>query len=120
MLIADHKVFQSRSNQKQEPVAVQLALALDYLGHFGNGMAITHLLHEWNQSEGSCINFMNHVIKALLSLSDQFTAWPLPEFHAGHSRSMSKQTFSSCVGFVDGTTIPLSHCPDEDGDFYYD
>lgn len=99
---------------------MQLALALDCLGHFGNGMAITHLLHQWKQCEGSCINFTNCVIKALLSLSDQFTAWPSLEFHAGHSRFMSKQGFSGCVGFVDGTTIPLSHHPDEEGDFYYD
>ncbi|KFH68198.1 hypothetical protein MVEG_05017 [Podila verticillata NRRL 6337] len=114
------ELFQSRSNRKQEPVAVQLALALDRLGHFGNGMAITRLSHQWKRSEGSCINITNRVIKALLSLSDQFTAWPSPEFRAGHSRFMSKQGFSGCVGFVDGTTIPLSHHPDEEGDFYYD
>ncbi|KFH62938.1 hypothetical protein MVEG_10976 [Podila verticillata NRRL 6337] len=120
LMIADHEVFQSHSNRKQEPVAVQLALALDRLGHYGNGMNFICLSTLWHRSEGSCINFTNRVVTAILSLSDQFAAWPSTEYHASHSEFMSRKGFSGCVGFVDGTTIPLFKRPDEDGDFYYD
>lgn len=47
LMIANHDVFQSHSNRKQEPVAVQLALALDRLGHYGNGMSFIRLLTQW-------------------------------------------------------------------------
>ncbi|KAG0326255.1 hypothetical protein BG000_001487 [Podila horticola] len=39
-LIGDHPVFQSRGTKPQEPAAVQIAPALDRLGHFGNGMGM--------------------------------------------------------------------------------
>lgn len=42
-LIGNHSVFQSRGTKPQEPTAVQIALGLDCLGHFGNGMGITRL-----------------------------------------------------------------------------
>jgi hypothetical protein len=51
-------------------VAVQLALALDRLGHNRNGMGIIRLSSYWKRSEGLRLNFINFVIKALLSLSN--------------------------------------------------
>ncbi|KAI9241645.1 MAG: hypothetical protein BYD32DRAFT_468819 [Podila humilis] len=106
-LIGDHPVFQSRGTKPQEPAAVQISLALDHLGHFGNGMGITRLSSQWRRSEGSCINYTNRMLEAILSLEDQYSAWPCSEHRATHSMFMSRKGFDGCVRFVDGTTIPL-------------
>ncbi|KAF9367170.1 hypothetical protein BGX21_007714, partial [Mortierella sp. AD011] len=113
-------IFKNNSNREQEKVAAQLAVTLDRLGHNGNGMASTRLSLFWDRSEGSCFKYTDRVLQALLSLEDRYLMWPTVEEREAHSLEMAKKGFIGCVGFVDGTTIPLEVRPGFEGDFYFD
>ncbi|KAI7816639.1 hypothetical protein BC939DRAFT_468513 [Gamsiella multidivaricata] len=71
-LVFNHNIFKSGGYKEQEEVAVQLAIVLDRLGHNGNGMAATRLAETWHKSEGSCTNYTNRVLIAILSLQERF------------------------------------------------
>ncbi|KAF8931151.1 hypothetical protein BGZ58_007796 [Dissophora ornata] len=87
-MIAEHQVFKNNSYKEQEEVAVQLAITLDRLGHYGNGMGLKHLGATWDRSEGSCHNFFKRGLEAILSLEGRFVAWSNPEQRQEHSAKM--------------------------------
>jgi len=119
--IHEHPVFETIGpSRKQELPGGQLAVALDRLGHNGNGVESTRLGCFWDRSGGACSDYLERVVKAILSLESNYLAWPSPEDRDRHSARMAKLGFPGCVGFVDGTTIPLSQRPEHQGDFYYD
>ena len=45
--------------------------------------------------------------------------WPTVTEQSESSLVMQQEGFPGCVGFVDGTTIPLSQKPAPDGNFYW-
>lgn len=121
-MIFEHDAFKTTGYREQEESVVQIAVLLDRLGHNGNGMASARLASIWGRSEGSLSNYSQRAMVALLSLEPRFLSWPTPEERRQHAScaQVVRKGFAGCVGFVDGTTIPLERRPSHCGDFFYD
>lgn len=70
--------------------------------------------------EGSVVAFTNRFITAVLSLEKRVLFWPgLSERKQIASRIFKETGFPSCIGFVDGTLIPLDTKPPWSGEDFY-
>ncbi|KAI7950102.1 hypothetical protein MJO28_008923 [Puccinia striiformis f. sp. tritici] len=90
--IRDHPVFQNRSNIPQRPVQDQLMVTLKRMGTYGNGASVGIQYVSWPDTQGR---------RAIASRVDEFTG------------------FRNCVGFIDGTLLPLYDRPAIDPQDYY-
>jgi hypothetical protein len=118
--IEQHAVFYSTSDLGQAPVWVQLAVALDRLGNYGNGVSLGRTQKLWGIGHGTCVLYTTRVLIALKSLASKYVAWPDATGCRSISRRMGRTGFRGCVGFIDGTTIPLSQKPAVDGEYFFD
>ncbi|KAK3806915.1 MAG: hypothetical protein J3R72DRAFT_358279, partial [Linnemannia gamsii] len=118
--IEDHPVFNSDSNNQQTPVYIQLGVALSRLGSNGTGSSVVQHEAHFGFSAGAVTNFTRRVIVALLDQRDEWIQWPNANRRHEISLVMANEGFSGCVGFIDGTTLPLSQKPALDGEVYYD
>ncbi|POW12769.1 hypothetical protein PSTT_04385 [Puccinia striiformis] len=92
--IRDHPVFQNRSNIPQRPVQDQLMVTLKRMG-------------TWT-------------IEAILSLEEQYVSWPDTQGRRAIASRVDEFTgFRNCVGFIDGTLLPLYDRPAIDPQDYY-
>ena len=70
--------------------------------------------------DGTVVLWTKRVITAILSLEPQFTCWPDEEERQDIKRRIQRFSgFPSCLGFLDGTLIPLAEKPVRDGEDYY-
>lgn len=69
---------------------------------------------------GTSTLFTKRVVKALLGVLREWIVWPDVERRREIGRVMREEGFPGCVGFIDGTTIPLSQKPAIDGEVYFD
>jgi hypothetical protein len=74
--ISRHAIFTNRSNNTQLPVAVQLAIFLNRVGHYGNAISPEDVAQWARVSIGSVTNCSNHIMVALLNVHDTFIAFP--------------------------------------------
>ncbi|KAE9285125.1 hypothetical protein PR003_g26675, partial [Phytophthora rubi] len=118
--IEGHPVFQNDSLHPQADVALQLAVALDRLGNYGNGVSLGRTLKLWGIGKGTCVLYTTRVFEALNDLASKFIVWPNKRKRKPMSRRMTAKGFKGCVGFIDGTTFPLSQKPAVDGECYFD
>ncbi|POM80901.1 Hypothetical protein PHPALM_1203 [Phytophthora palmivora] len=118
--IEGHPVFRNASPHSQAAVTLQLAVALDRLGNYGNGVSLGRTLILWGIGKGTCVAYTTRVLEALNDLSSTFVVWPNKRKRRAMSRRMASQGFKGCVGFIDGTTFPLSQKPAVDGECYFD
>ncbi|OWZ19312.1 hypothetical protein PHMEG_0006461 [Phytophthora megakarya] len=102
------------------PVWLQLALGLDRLGTNGNGVSTGCTKFIWGVGRGTLDIYTVRVVIALNDLSDTYVVWPDEEGRRRISRRMIVEGFPGCVGFIDGTTFPLSQKPAIDGECYFD
>jgi len=65
-------------------------------------------------------DYTNRVVTALNDLSGRYVRWPSPGERRRSSRHMASLGFRGCVGFIDGTTIPLAQNPGKDGECFFD
>ena len=123
--ISDHDIFQSRSNNPQLPVAIQLAIFLKRAGHYGNGCT-PESLPEWaGVTVGSVINCTNRVMVAILDQHDEFIKIPASD---SEDMEISRKWVEerSCRGWrngvfaADGSTINLFQKPSIYGETFYD
>ena len=119
-MIEDHHIFQNNSRNPQRDPAIQLAVALCRLGSNGNGAAIHRLENLFSVSYGSIDLYTKRVMIAILSFRRLVLSWPTKEERKEISQVMETEGFPGCIGFVDGTTIPLSQKPNLDGNHYFD
>lgn len=93
-LIEDHPVFHGVNSDKQFTVQFQLSLVLYRLGSNGVG-------------DGGTIDKVTaRVFESILCLEDEFIRWPSAE----EREKLVIATFDElphCIGYVDGTPIPL-------------
>ncbi|POW10329.1 hypothetical protein PSTT_06177 [Puccinia striiformis] len=86
----------------------------------GNGGAIAMLSEVFNVSEGSIENFTNRTLQAILDLEDRYVKLPTPQERVAMIDSLPKDDiFRNCVGFVDGTIIPLESAPTKNKEDYW-
>ncbi|KAG2045734.1 hypothetical protein BDR06DRAFT_900306, partial [Suillus hirtellus] len=65
-----------QSNNPQFPVAIQLAIFLNHVGHYGNAISNEDVCRWAGVSIGSVMNCTNCVMMALLAKHDKFIFFP--------------------------------------------
>eukprot|EP00644_Phytophthora_capsici_P000100 jgi/Phyca11/99824/e_gw1.4.719.1 len=118
--IESHQVFLNDSKHPQAPVWLQLAIALDRLGTNGNGASLGRTRSIWGVGTGTLDLYTSRVIIALMDKSDQCIKWPDADERRQIAGRMKRQGFPGCIGFIDGTTFPLSQKPGVNGQFFFD
>lgn len=119
-IISPHPIFISTSRNPQPPVIIQLALALERLGSNGNGCAVRRMGRDYKRSMGTIVDCTRRVIESIIDTSKDYVQWPNEERRKEISRVMGLEGFPGCVGFVDGTNIPLYQRPGIDGETFFD
>ena len=119
-MIEAHTVFQNNSANPQRDPAIQLAIALCCFGSNGNGAAIHRLKNFFTVGYGTINLYTKRVITALLHFRKTLLVWPNSEEQLEISQVMHQEGFPGCIGFIDGTKIPLSQKPERDGNHYFD
>ncbi|EFP75138.1 uncharacterized protein PGTG_01731 [Puccinia graminis f. sp. tritici CRL 75-36-700-3] len=113
-------IFYSNSPRPQLPVPHQLALTLERLGSNGNGASVGRFSRNLSVGRGTVIKASRRVIRAINDLSPRYLLWPDKERRDEISKVMKAEGFEGCIGFVDGTTIPLYQRPSIDGEVFFD
>ncbi|KAI7938593.1 hypothetical protein MJO28_014172 [Puccinia striiformis f. sp. tritici] len=115
-----HSIFHNNSPRQQLLIPHQLALTLKRLGSNGNGASVGRFSRNLSAGQGTVIKVSHRVIEAINSLSMDHIVWPSQAQHQEMSAVLREEDFEGCVGFVDGTTIPLHQRPGLDGEVYWD
>lgn len=119
-VIEDDEIFISTSRNPQPAVIIQLALTLERLGSNGTGCSVRRLGRDYKRSMGAIINCTQRVLESIDSQCSQYIQWPSEARREEISTVMSLEGFPGCVGFVDGTNIPLYQRPGLDGETFFD
>ncbi|KAA1082731.1 hypothetical protein PGT21_012409 [Puccinia graminis f. sp. tritici] len=106
-IICMNPVFHRGGIRPQLPIAHQLALTLERLGSNGNGASVGRFSRNLSVGRGTVVKVSRRVIEAFISLGRRYVVWPDSARRAEISEVMSREGFRGCVGFVDGTTIPM-------------
>ncbi|KAG2343375.1 hypothetical protein BDR05DRAFT_884461, partial [Suillus weaverae] len=94
--ISGHAIFQNNSNNRQLPIALQLAMFLNHAGHYGNAASNQDIAQWAGIGVGSVTNCMNRVMVALLDQHDEFISFPMAD---------SDDAEKACE-WVEGKTCP--------------
>ncbi|KNZ48409.1 uncharacterized protein VP01_5692g1, partial [Puccinia sorghi] len=62
--------------------------------------------------------YTTRFIKEIYNIQSQLASWPTQEEKVELSQVMKEEGFPGCIGFVDGTKIPLTQKPPIDGNHY--
>ncbi|KAJ0398703.1 hypothetical protein ATCC90586_003194 [Pythium insidiosum] len=119
-LIRDDRVFHNKSNRAQRDPTLQLAVALEWYGHYGNANAVGKIAQAYCIGAGTVTLYVRRVQKALLRHYQRFVRWPSRarrlESSAYHRE---RYGLEGCVGFVDGTHVIFAQKPHIDGGLHY-
>ncbi|KAH7905417.1 hypothetical protein BJ138DRAFT_1017729 [Hygrophoropsis aurantiaca] len=121
--ISDHTVFQNRSNNPQLPIAIQLAIFLNRVGHYGNAISPEYVAEWAGVSVGTVFNCTHRVMVALLDQHDTFIRFP-DAVDAERSKAYCEER--TCPiwrnGYlaVDGSAVNLFEKPGFHGQDFYD
>ncbi|KIK14158.1 hypothetical protein PISMIDRAFT_117524 [Pisolithus microcarpus 441] len=123
--ISGHVIFQNQSNNKQLPIAIQLAIFLFRAGHYGNACTPEDVVQWVGVSVGTVVNCTHHIMATLLDQHDQFIYIP----HA-HSEEMCRaraftesrtcRAWRNRIFAADGSMVNLYERPGMFGDSFYD
>ena len=118
--IQDHRVFKNNSFINQQPVWVQLLVALERLGFDGNSCSVGKVARSLGIGNGTVILYTSRVIEALMSLHDEYISWPTREQKKVTSDYFEEHHgFKGCIGVVDGTFVNLCRKPTVDPETYW-
>ncbi|POW22280.1 hypothetical protein PSHT_01387 [Puccinia striiformis] len=99
---------------------IQLDIVICCLGSNGNGSAVCRLRNLFQVGYGKINLYTCQVITAVYEFRSSMISWPTEAERLELSQVLQEEGFPGCVGFVDGTTIPLSQKPPKDGSHYWD
>jgi DDE superfamily endonuclease len=122
-LLKDHTAFQQKSSDSRgappKPALHQILVLLKYYGYEGNEASSTALSNFFGVASGVIDTCRNNALEALLALEDSTVIWPdAEERHHISSRIKEQYLFPHCVGFVNGTLLPLASRPLLHGENY--
>jgi hypothetical protein len=132
--IESHPVYEKYANCRRTDIRIQMMVALERLGCYGNGVSVGKLARATGTSgiysnfdkrhfflvfdnlftliEGSVVNF---TIRFIIAVTDKLKSrlyWPDHEKREKIKTEIEQDYgFPSCIGFVDGTLIPLANTP---------
>jgi DDE superfamily endonuclease len=117
--IKDDPVFHSQSPlvynplREQRPVVIQLMIFLCYLGTKGSGACNADVCNNWFIGAGSGEEYRKHVCIAICrNLQSKAITWPDATEHKQIlDQVAAKHVFPNCVGFANGTLMPLAMQP---------
>ncbi|TPX54219.1 hypothetical protein PhCBS80983_g05998, partial [Powellomyces hirtus] len=110
--IEDDAVFRNNSRCSQAPVRLQLVVALSRFGHSGTGSRIGKIARTWGILEGAVVQYTKRVIVAICRLAPRVIYWPSEAERKQIKEDIHKKSwFPECVGFVDGTHLPIYQRP---------
>lgn len=113
-------IFHNNSSCPQAPVQWQLLVALSNFGLYGNGGSYAMKAKTFSLSEGSVENYTRRCIHAILELEGEFVKWPNAEERAANKEHIGRSSwFKDCIGFIDGTLVPLAYAPSKHKEDYY-
>jgi hypothetical protein len=75
-LIELDPIFHNCSPRQQFPVALQLAVTLDRLGHYGNGNSLKRTTTQWGIAIGLIVKFMSQCMKFIKVALKDYVRWP--------------------------------------------
>ena len=119
-LIEPNPIFYNTSQNQQRELPIQLAIAICRLGSNGNGSAVYQLKNLFQVGYGTINLYTCQVITGIYQFRSSMITWPTQAERVELSQVMQEEGFPGCVGFVNGTTIPLSQKPPWDGNHYWD
>ncbi|MBW0495427.1 hypothetical protein O181_035142 [Austropuccinia psidii MF-1] len=108
------KTFQNSSRNKKCNPAIQLAVALSRLVSNGNGAALGKIGMLFGISHGAIVLYTQRFIQILIKLKLKVILWPTIEQQREMSQVIKAEGFPGCIGFLDGSLIPLSQRPPND------
>lgn len=118
-LVEENPVFHGVNSHKQFSVQFQLALVLYRLGSNGNGATLAKIATLFGIGDGGTIDkITRRVFHSILSLEKYFLYWP-DEEERKQIVADSFEELPHCVGYGDGTIIPLKERPSLDHTSYY-
>ncbi|KAI9231121.1 MAG: hypothetical protein BYD32DRAFT_230174 [Podila humilis] len=118
--IEGHPVFSNNSTCPQLHPAWQIGIALARFGGGGNGSSAMSKQVLTGLAVGTIDLYTKRVVKALMSVKHEWISWPKERRREEIGREMRTEGFPGCVGFIDGTGVPLSQKPAIDGEAYFD
>ncbi|MBW0545624.1 hypothetical protein O181_085339 [Austropuccinia psidii MF-1] len=118
--VQDYKAFQNSSQNKQQNPAIQLAVALSRLESNGNGAALGKIGSLFGISHGAIVLYTQRVIQILIKLKCKVIVCPTIEQQREMSQVMQAEGFPGCIGFIDGSLIPLLKRLSNDFEAYFD
>ncbi|KAI8453818.1 hypothetical protein BY996DRAFT_8490114 [Phakopsora pachyrhizi] len=119
-LLRGDSIFYNNPRHKQIALEIQVAVGLSRLGSNGHGASIGKIQMIFGVGEGTVVLYTKRVIQAIHNLKDYKVKWPSKEEQKESSQVMQLEGFPNCVGFVDGTSLPLSQKPALNGNVYFD
>jgi hypothetical protein len=118
--IEAHEIFKNAGTHKQQPVWVQLLVALERFGFDGNACSVGKVARNMGISSGTVILFSNRVIEALVSIIPNWIKWSTPAQRKRTSRYFEENhNLKGCVGVLDGTLVNLCQKPFLNGETYW-
>ncbi|KAF9226190.1 hypothetical protein BS17DRAFT_698696, partial [Gyrodon lividus] len=124
--ISDHPIFSSGGSQNcQLPIPIQLAICLNYVGHYGNAISPEYVAQWAGVSVGAVINCTNHVMVAILDQHDTFIQFTgLDSEDVAHAQVYTKNHSCPkwCNGILaaDGSAFRLFAKPTMHGETFFD
>lgn len=113
--LKEHPVFTNKSTLPQLSPIYQIAVFLYRLGGKSGNSSHAHMALAVGIGEGTVSTYCNRVIEAVMSLRNTYIKWPSQHEKRAHKQRVcvaSRNVFSGCVGFVDGTYITLEYAPE--------
>ncbi|KAG2059839.1 hypothetical protein BDR06DRAFT_867302, partial [Suillus hirtellus] len=123
--ISDHPIFQSKSNNPQLPISIQLTIFLNRAGHYDNAITLEDVAQWAGVSVGSMVNCTNHVMIVVLDTHDQFICFPAANFEDVDlaCKFAESHTYPEWKGgflAIDGSTMNVFIKPGYYGETFYD
>lgn len=119
--LAPCHISHNNSNCPQAPVEWQLAVALRRFGMEGNGVSVGQVAGLFKLSEGAVEQYTWRVIGAIIQRLGKQIQWPDRRERKEIASKIGRiSPFIGCVGFIDGTLIPINQRPGlESADDFY-
>jgi hypothetical protein len=87
-----HQIFKNNSRHRQQLVWLQLLVALERFGFDGTSSSVGKISRNLGISKGTDILYTSRVIKAILSICDEFIKWPDRRRHKNTSYSLDSRS----------------------------